>query len=254
VASISDGLGYILGLNGPIQNISQGYATFLGAIIVVVGWWLSAKRERRKYQLENAHNYMLENNSRIVGAIPLLSPYLREEKPFPRFDDIEKEQNGEALHKALKEVLNVLEFLALDASTGRAYEMYIRESQRTLICTIFILSRDYIESHRIARAQRSLYRNYERLFVRIYIKRYSLVERIVEYVLGRPVFRYTYFMFQVRYKLASAFCRLNPSFRAENWEEIQRQMRSFRRNSSLIVLVVLLTMLSLGAVLQKIAG
>ena len=78
------------------------------------------------------------------------------------------------------------------------------DSQKSLLCAFYILSRDYIESHRIARDHRSLYRNFERFFVRIYIKRVSVIERCLEFALGRPIFRYSYFMFQVRYKERAA--------------------------------------------------
>src|SRR5204863_37601 len=124
--------------------------------------------------------------------------------------------------------LNELELLAIDAAIGRAYEKYIVETQRSLICNIFILSRDYIESHRAARSQRSLYRNFERFFVRIFINRFSPVEKTVEFVLGRPVFRYTYFTFQIKYAIASRLFGLNPNFRAEDWNKIRVAMKRLR--------------------------
>jgi hypothetical protein len=224
IRSIENG---IIWLNNP-ANVSPAFAGLVATTAVVLGWMHTARKERRKYRIENARDTLFVENEVFQKNILIPAHYLRSWTEFPSYEEMIQSDEGKILNLSISEILTLLEILALDVSTGRASELYVIESQRSLICTIVVCCRTYIHSLRVAKAQKRVYKNLEHLFLRLYFNRYPWFQWFLEFCAGKPLFRYSYLMFRLRYMIAWAFFDLPRDYRAVPFPEIKQRFRTIR--------------------------
>jgi hypothetical protein len=229
MSGFSNWLGNALGVEGGIQSIGSGYAALLGFFVVSFGWIINARAARHAYRIENARNTVLFEDETLRDHLKKIAPYLRELKQFPDFNTLRTDPQYLELHGAVSKVLNSLELLALDISTGRASERYVIQAQRTLICNIFVSAQDYISSLRTVMNQKGAYHNLELLFIRLYINRHPYGQYFLEFLLGHPSFRYSYLLFRFRYLLIANNIGIDPDYRKARWPDVQLKMRALRR-------------------------
>jgi hypothetical protein len=214
-------------LNNP-ANVSPAFAGLLATTAVVLGWMHTARKERRKYRIENARDTLFVENEVFQKNILILAHYLRSWTEFPPYGEMVQSDEGKILNTSISEILTLLEILALDISTGRASELYVIESQRSLICTIFVCCRTYIHSLRVAKSQKRVYKNLEHLFLRLYFNRYPFFQWFLEFCVGKPLFRYSYLMFRFRYLIACVFFGLPRDYRTVPLPQIKQHFRTMR--------------------------
>lgn len=223
-------LGDVFGVPGGINNIGSGYAGLIGVLVVMLGWLVTARRESNKYRIERAHETVLMENEKLKEPMGLLVPFLRTASPFPIGDELRSKRE---LASAIFVVMNNLELLALDIATGRASELYVKGAQRALINRICICAQPYISGARSG-GQSGAYKQLEVLFIRFYMNRSPYFQWILEYLYGKPIFRYSYLVFQLRYAIAISIWGLKTSFRDEPWQEVGKCMRRIRRGLDVV--------------------
>jgi Domain of unknown function (DUF4760) len=133
---------------------------------------------------------------------------------------LENKKEAGRLNAAVQTILTLLEVLALDVASGRASERYVRQAQRSMICTISICSQTYINSAREQREEKRLYQALEILFIRFYFN--------------------SYLMFRLRYLIACVPFGFDWNYRKEPWPRIKENMRKMRRVTEAIFVGFLL--------------
>jgi hypothetical protein len=230
--------GDLLAIPNGLHDIGSGQAAMIGLIVVVAGWFHAARRERVKYRIETARTTLMLENEQFKKLIPLISPYFSDRKQFPGLEEMRRSKNKN-LRVALHQVLTMLEVLSLDVRTGRASEFYIIKSQRSIICRLTICSQQYITSSRIIRDEKRFCENLENLFIRIYFNRYAPMQRLIEFVSGKPLFWYSYRIFRLRYLVVGPLFGLKSDYRQEEWPTIKKHMRILRKIEQGIIAALL---------------
>jgi Domain of unknown function (DUF4760) len=238
VSRASEWAGNILGVQGGIQNISSSYAALLGLLVVILGWIINARIQRYAYRVENARNTVFYEDEKLRDHVSKLAPYWKLQIQFPDYVTLRKPEHTE-FRQSLMTVLNALELLALDISTGRASEDYVAKAQRALICQIFITAQDYISTLRKTLKQKEAYKSLEVLFIRLYINRHPYMQNLIELIIGNPWFRYSYLVFRFRWLLIANNVGLDPNYRNHRWPDILHRMRQLRHiNIALSYIVI----------------
>jgi hypothetical protein len=239
-------LRFLAWANDPTK-ISTGFAGLVASVMVAIGWVINARNEQRASRIDRAHEALLVKNKKFMANLQVIKPRLLPPSIFPTHTEFAASETGRAELKALHEIFNELETLALDISTGRGSEIYTRETQRSLICDIMVSSQDHIEHLRVSRGHSRLLKNLEILFIRLYFNRYPVAETFIEVIIGRPQFWFSYLNFRMRYLLACVPFGAPWDYRKQSYPEIRIQLRRLRHGLvfgwGLLAVVLLLTSL-----------
>ena len=221
--------GDLLGLPDGLHTIESGHAALIGFVFVALGWIISSRQQKEKYRVESARSTLMIENEKFQKHIPIIAPYFMERRSFPKYEEIYQGDENKPTRVAIQQVLTLLEITALDISTGRASERYVRSSQRSMICTISICAQTYVNSARVFRDEKRLYQCLEILFIRLYFNRYAVFQWTMELLWGQPIYKYSYLMFRLRYLIACVPFGFDGNYRNEPWPRIKEQMRKMRR-------------------------
>jgi hypothetical protein len=103
--------------------------------------------------------------------------------PFPDL----KAAGNEELLLAFRQVANHYEFISAGLRNGDFDERMVRDSERSSIVALFAKSEQYIRRLRDSRARGAIYEHLEWLHDRWERKRPSLIQRSIEWCIGRPL-------------------------------------------------------------------
>lgn len=235
--------GDLIGVPEGLHSIGPGQATLFGLVVVILGWIITSRQQKERYRVESARSTLMIENEKYKKHIPHVAPYYVERKSFPTYPELIAQPQKE-LAAAVQSILTLLEVLALDVAAGRASERYVRQAQRSMICTISICSQLYINSAREFRNEKRVYQALEILFIRFYFNRYHFCQWTLEFIWGQPLYRYSYLMFRLRYLIACVPFGFDWNYRREPWPRIKENIRKLRRITEA---------LSLGAFMLLIA-
>ena len=196
-------LGGLVGLDGPIRDIGEGYGIFLTGILVIVGWWVSARQDTNKFRKERSHQYIIGSREKLQEQLAVIADNLRLRSPIDRVELLEADDalDGGDCGRAIKALLTQLEIIAVDLRLGYASERYIQLTQKSLIRNLYYCSRLYIVSVREARNQRTAFSNFEILAQRIVFGRQGPFLRFLELLINRPLFSFFDFSFRLKYSV-----------------------------------------------------
>lgn len=228
--------GDFIGVPEGLHAIGSGQAALFGFVFVALGWVISSRQQKEKFRVESARSTLMVENEKFQKYIPIISPYTSKRKQFPDLTELLTDESKKDIRGAIYNILTLVEVLSLDIATGRASERYVRESQRSMFCSIAICSQTYINSARQHYNVKRLYHNLEIAFIRLYFNRYAFFQWTLEGVLGRPLFRYSYLMFRLRYLIAGVLFGLDWNYRKEEWTTIKKHMRKMRRVKEAVLL------------------
>ncbi|MBZ9993137.1 hypothetical protein [Mesorhizobium sp. BH1-1-4] len=218
-------LGHLIGLapGKSIVDIPEGYAVLITGILVIFGWYISARQSTNAFRREKANKYLLADSHPVYPILKkLTNPYFMSRVQFPRYGDL---ANDPQLNKDIREALVYFEFAAVDIRHGLVSEHYIYVSQRSLTMNVFQQSRRYILSVRELHNQPSAFRSFETHYIRLAHRHLSLLLDLIEFVLHRPWFAATRFIFRCQYRMGSLGRQFDREPLAATPAEVAEAMR-----------------------------
>jgi len=235
--------GDLIGVPEGLHAIGPGQAALFGFVVVILGWIITSRQQKEKYRVESARSTLMTESEHYKKYIPHVFSYYSDRKSFPTYPEVAAHPKKE-LGTSVQGILTLLEILALDVAAGRASERYVRQSQRSMVCTISICSQIYINSARESRNEKRLYQALEILFIRFYFNRYHFCQWTLEFIWGQPLYRYSYLMFRLRYLIACVPFGFDWNYRHEPWPRIKENLRKMRRITEAIFLGFLLILIA----------
>lgn len=223
-------LGQLIGLgeHTSIVKIPDGYAVLLTGILIVLGWYISARQSTNAFRREKANKYLLADTHPIYPILRSLSdPYLKARIPFPAYGVATP--STPTLQKDIREALVYFEFAAVDIMHGLVSEKYLYESQRSLTMSFFEQSRQYIATVREINEQPTAFKAFETHYIRFAFPNLSYVIKVVEFALHRPLFKAYHVIFLCHYWVGSlAMCVPRDPMRAELKDLAEAMRKSFQ--------------------------
>ncbi|TPI30509.1 hypothetical protein FJ414_24625 [Mesorhizobium sp. B3-1-6] len=236
-------LGHLIGL-GPhksIIDIPDGYAVLLTGILVILGWYISARQATNAFRREKANKYLLADSHPVYPILRRLSnPYLQSRTPFPTYGELQADPAQQALQKDIREALVYFEFAAADIMHGLVSERYLYVSQRSLTMNVFEQSRRYIVSVRELHKQPSAFEVFETHYIRFAYPSLSYGAKILEFVLHRPLYKPYRLIFLCHYWFGSQGMNYPSDPMQADLKDISEALRRSCQFVSLVRLVALL--------------
>lgn len=223
---LTEALGRFVGIED-LTDIGEGYAVFLSSIIVVLGWYVSRRGQINSERSRHTSEWIrVLKQPKTQERVKALSTYVVKGQPTPCDPALlTKEQK-----QALSDLLADAEEQSVAVRLGVISETYVDQTERQFLQYAFIIASPYIHSVRQSLSAKTHYQNIEIYFIRSYIRKAGLIYRVLNIVCAHPPYRYSLFLFKLRYRM----CRmLDPTMHEDyllnSWPDTRARMRRLRR-------------------------
>ena len=155
------------------------------AIIAVVGWFLTTRRQHLSDRAKHSHSYVnFLDEPKYLGAIKKINHYLNKKIAYLLDDAFEDDKANDAIW----ELLQLMELSAVDIEMGYISEAYFQKRYGTFINRLFCCSAPYINKKRRDSGSASIYANFCILYIRSAFPKRPLIQRFWEFLTIRPNF------------------------------------------------------------------
>lgn len=202
--SFGEIIGSIVGVDGHINKIENGYAVLLTGFLVIIGWYINSRSSDKSHRNENCHKYIVTNIPGYMKDVAYLTKYINEGIPFPEYNKVNAITHRK-IFQALFRTLTQLEIMAIDLKHGLVSESYLRDTQRTFVTRMYDQSRAFIDTARKEFGQPSAYKNFEIMYIRLRYKERTSIQILLEFILNRPMFALSYNSLALKYFLYNIF-------------------------------------------------
>jgi len=83
---MGDWIGNLIGLEGHIRTIGEGYAVFLTILSALVGWLARSRVATKMESIKRAREYVNSYNKNVNQSFETLHNILKTKSQFPKYD------------------------------------------------------------------------------------------------------------------------------------------------------------------------
>lgn len=170
-----------------INHLTPVAAALLATTFATFGWIYTCRRNRLLSKKQHTFNALLKRsfNEKYHTNQTLIVPIL---VGGGVTDEVLNAQNGDPVRDALKFILNYYEFIAAGVRNGDICEKLLKDSERGTIVRLYQVSQKFIGRTRDDRQRRSTFEHLEWIYVRWHERPPTILQRIIEFVLAKPLY------------------------------------------------------------------
>jgi hypothetical protein len=172
-----------------LEHLSSQTLTIFGIAFATTGWVWSTKRARSLSRKQHTFNALLQSrfNAQYQEAHGVMRHHIKSGKKVELSKIKNKEFDGK-----LTFILNHYEFLSAGVRNGDISEQLLKDSQRSVIVSLFEFAEPYIQNLRNDRHKQALFEHLEWLYMRWKGAPPDFVQKVCELLISRPIYHSYY--------------------------------------------------------------